>query len=88
MREIVILERIKAYFGIGSIYLDQKDNTFRYVVSGKRDMIQIVSFFQKFKLKSKKQRDFLLFRKALLSKDIGDAFIFDVKTSEMLSSSM
>jgi hypothetical protein len=35
MREIVVLERIKAYFGIGSIYLDQKDNTFRYVVSGR-----------------------------------------------------
>jgi hypothetical protein len=36
-------------------------------VSGKKDMAIIVSFFHKNKLKSKKQRDFLLFRKALLS---------------------
>ena len=65
------LEEIKKFFGCGNILINRRkdnhnENLYRYVVRNYKDLTTIiVPFFQKYSLKTAKQKDFLLFVKIL-----------------------
>lgn len=64
LREKPILETIQKTFNVGTIYLDKKDHTCRLIVGNKKDLKVIIDSLDRYKLKSNKLRDFLIFKRA------------------------
>lgn len=61
--DILLLEQIKDYFGVGSIYM-QGSEVVRYHVTSEMDLEVIINHFDKYPLISQKQTDFLLFKQS------------------------
>lgn len=65
------LKKVRKFFGVGNIYINRrhdnhKENLYRYSVSKREDLIDvIVPFFQKYKLQTSKKDDFYLFVKCI-----------------------
>lgn len=66
-RDMLLLEKIKEYFGVGSIHLRSRDNPSAsfYVRSIKDVKNTIIPHYDKFQLRTKKYEDFLLFKQAV-----------------------
>ena len=76
-KDIVLLEQIKEYFGVGTIYKEGK-SVIKYSVQSNKDLSVIISHLEKYSLITQKKADFLLFKLA-----------FDlIKTKEHLTSSL
>lgn len=65
------LKKLKEFFKIGNIHINRrhdnhKEDLYRYSVERRQDLLDvIIPFFQKYKLKTSKRRDFTLFKKCL-----------------------
>ena len=59
-----ILYKIKNYFGFGSIGVNHGDRK-EWRVRGKKDLNELVQFFSKHTLKTKKQKSFLIFKEIM-----------------------
>jgi len=76
-RSLRNLEELKKFFGVGAIYINRrhdnhKEDMFRYSVSRREDILNvIVPFFKKYRLRTAKKRDFLLFTKCVASMQQG-----------------
>ena len=71
-RDVQVLHALKAYFGCGVVRSNHGDRM-AYRVRGADDLRSIiVPFFMKHPLKTKKNVDFLKFRKVLLKMEKGD----------------
>ena len=76
-RSIRCLKEIKAFFGVGNIYINRrhdnhKEDLFRYTVTKREDLLNvIIPFFEQYYLKTAKQIDFLRFAECvrLMQKD-------------------
>ena len=62
IKDLNILEQIKAYFGVGTVYVRTNRNSAIYYVIGKDLIKVIIPHFSKFPLITQKQADFLLFK--------------------------
>ncbi len=71
-KSLKTLEDIKKFFGCGSIILNKRydnhnENLYRYCVRSIKDLQNnIIPFFEKFKLKTLKFKDFLIFKKVVM----------------------
>ncbi len=63
-KDIVLLEKIQKYFGIGKIY-KQRADSIEYRVQNLKDLEIIISHLDKYPLLTQKRADFELFRKAI-----------------------
>lgn len=63
-RDIALLKKIQAYFGVGFISKLGK-NSIEYKVCSNKDLEVIIKFFEKYNLIGKKQADFKLFAQAV-----------------------
>ena len=67
-----LLKKVKKAFGCGGIYLqkDKRENhseCYRFEIDSRKDVQQtLIPFFDKYKLQSTKEKDYLLFRKAAM----------------------
>lgn len=59
-----ILDQIKNYFGLGSVF-NHREQTIQYGIRSIKDMQMIITHFDKFPLKTQKVIDYKLFRKAI-----------------------
>ena len=74
-RDAQLLQALRAHFGCGVVRRNHGDRL-AYRVRGLRHLLEIiVPFFEKHPLKSKKQLDFLKFRKVVLRMQKGDHLI-------------
>ena len=65
-KDLVILEGLKSYFGVGNIYLEKERNVARYSVETSKNLIEvIIPHFNEYPLITQKQADFLLFKEAV-----------------------
>jgi|SRR3989344_5660333 len=61
------MQELKRFFGVGALYPNKRydnhnENLYRYTVRRREDLIQvIIPFFQKYPLRTAKQRNFVLF---------------------------
>lgn len=62
-KDIVILERIQKFFGVGKIYV-HKNSMVHFNVSSLKDLVVIISHFSKYPLLSFKSADFNYFKQA------------------------
>ena len=58
-----LLEKIKDYFSVGSIY--EKSQSLTYFVYSTKELNTIITHFVKYPLLTQKQADFLLFKEAI-----------------------
>ena len=63
-KDKVLLEKIQSYFGVGRISTKHGQQTIKYYVQSMKDLTIIINHFNKYSLISKKQADYLLFKKA------------------------
>lgn len=72
-----VLKEIKEFFGCGGVYLNKRyDNHYqhmmKYVVRNRNDLLtKIIPFFEKYSLKTTKEKDFILFTKVVKMMDEG-----------------
>lgn len=65
IRDINILNQLQAYFNnMGSISRVKSNNAAIWTVSGNNDIKTLITFFNKHKLRTKKLREFLLWKRA------------------------
>lgn len=65
-RDVQVLQGLKDYFGIGSVAINRQDATstrYHYRVKNLDHLTQIIEFFEKHPLKTKKRIEFQTFRK-------------------------
>jgi len=63
-RNRATLEKIREYFGVGGLRFSKRDQNYKYEVRSIKDLItKIIPHFQKFPLKTSKQKDFEIFAK-------------------------
>jgi len=74
--DLILLEQVKNYFGVGSIY-DQKGEVVRYHVTSEKDLEIIINHFDKYPLISQKLTDFLLFKQCFELKKSGEHLTLD-----------
>lgn len=66
MKDIEVLQIIKAFFGVGSIIFNKHDNCYHYSVSSVKDLSNvIIPHFLSYPLLSQKQADFYLFKSVI-----------------------
>jgi len=66
VRDLLLLERIKAFFGVGAIYIRKSGNKATYTVQSFKDLTNvIIPHFDKYPLLTQKQADFLLLKSAM-----------------------
>lgn len=76
-KDIQVLHALKSFFGCGVVRINHGDRM-AYRVRGVTHLLErIIPFFEKHPLKTKKQVDFLKFRKVLLMMQRGDHLTFD-----------
>lgn len=63
VRDDETLKRLKDHFGIGSISNTKSNNGTLWTVNGNNDIEMLIKFFNTHRLRSKKQRDFLIWRR-------------------------
>lgn len=62
-RDYKILEMVRNFFGCGGIRLNKADNTYKYETRSLKDiMTKIIPHFQRYPLKTSKQKSFVLFQ--------------------------
>jgi len=67
-RNLEILKRIKAYFGVGSIRFSKRDQNYKYEVRSLKDLLKrVIPHFENFPLRTTKQKDFEFFREICFS---------------------
>jgi hypothetical protein len=71
-RDVQVLHALKAYFGCGVVRINHGDRMAYRVRGFEHLMERIVPFFEKHSLKTKKNVDFLKFRRVLLMMQRGD----------------
>lgn len=65
IRDLELLEKIKAFFGVGSIQIN-KDGSITYVVTSIKDLTNVITpHFEKYPLLTQKRADFELFRRLI-----------------------
>lgn len=64
-KDLLLLCKIKEFFGLGNIALDKKNNTAIYYVRSIKDLNIIIDHFIKYPLISQKRADFELFKLAI-----------------------
>ncbi len=63
-RNLSVLNEIKNYFGVGAIRFSRRDQNYKYEVRSITDLTKvIIPHFEKYRLKTSKKSDFLLFSK-------------------------
>lgn len=63
-RNLPVLKEIRNYFGVGFIRFSKKDQNYKYEVRSINDLTKvIIPHFEKYRLKTSKKNDFLLFSK-------------------------
>lgn len=72
-----VLEGLIGFFGCGYLKenhsANKKDKTFVYVVRNRQDLLKtIIPFFNKYSLKTEKQKDFILFAKVVEMMQAGE----------------
>ena len=66
LKDINLLKEIQSYFGVGKIYIANKDNSVTYSVDSLTDLIEkIIPHFDKYPLISQKRADYILFKSAI-----------------------
>lgn len=65
VNETVLLKKVQAFFGVGSIYIDEKYGTIDYLVRDKISLIVIKNHFMWYPLRGSKFFDFEDFKQAL-----------------------
>ena len=63
-KDKVLLEKIQSYFSVCRISTKYGQQTIKYYVQSMKDLTIIINHFNKYSLISKKQADYLLFKKA------------------------
>ena len=71
-RDVAVLHALKAHFGCGVVRVNHGDRMAYRVRNRKQLWEQIVPFFEKHKLKTKKRIDFEKFRRVLLLMERGE----------------
>ncbi len=67
VRDLLLLVRIKAFFGVGIIYIRKSGNNAIYCVQSFKDLTNvIIPYFDKYSLLTQKQADFLLLKSAIV----------------------
>lgn len=64
-RDILILQKLKDYFNIGSISISKKNNAAIWTVSGNKDIFILINFFNKHKLRTREPKGSLIWKRAL-----------------------
>jgi len=64
-KDIVLLEKIQSFFGVGSIRTSNTRDSVMYYVSSVKELNKITQHFDKYPLITQKQADYLLFKQAL-----------------------
>jgi hypothetical protein len=65
-RDLILLEKIKDFFGVGTIHIRNTRNIAVYSVQSFEDLTNtIIPHFDKYPLLTQKQGDFLLFKSAM-----------------------
>lgn len=65
IRDILILKSLQAHFNMGSISIAEKNNAAIWTVSGNKDIFTLIENFNIHKLRTKKLRDFLIWKRSL-----------------------
>jgi hypothetical protein len=65
VNETVLIKKVQAFYGVGSIYIDEKRGAIDYIVSDKAGLRVIKDHFIKYPLRGSKYLDFLDFLQAL-----------------------
>ena len=66
LKDINLLKEIQSYFGVGKIYIANKDNSVTYSVDSLTDLIEkIIPHFDRYPLISQKRADYILFKSAI-----------------------
>ena len=61
-RNLKVLREIREYFGVGGIRFSKRDQNYKYEVRSIKDLVtKIIPHFEKFPLRTNKQKDFELF---------------------------
>jgi len=63
-RSLESLEILQTFFGCGGIRYDSRSQCYKYEVRDRKDLGRVVSFFSKYRLKTNKVKDFIVFREA------------------------
>ncbi|HDH31585.1 MAG TPA: endonuclease [Candidatus Wolfebacteria bacterium] len=70
-KSLSVLKEIKMFFGCGNIFINRRydnhnEHLYRYCVRSLGDLeLKIIPFFEKFSLRSYKQKDFIIFKKVV-----------------------
>lgn len=72
-RDLPLLKKIQAFFGVGTIKVNKSQNTVMYCVADQKQLMNvIIPHFDKYPLLTKKRADFILFKsivKLILNKE-------------------
>ena len=64
-KDLVLLERIKNFFGVGKIFHSTARDDINYQVNSQKDLTIIINHFDRYPLITQKQADYKLFKQAL-----------------------
>ena len=66
IKDVLMLRKLQGFFGIGTIYLNEKNNTASYMIQSLRDITNvIIPHFDKYPLLTQKKADYLLFKQGV-----------------------
>lgn len=65
LKDYMILEQLKSYFGVGKIYNQDSKRAAVFMVESLKDLIYIVDHFDKYPLITQKREDYVLWRRAV-----------------------
>jgi len=66
IKDVILLRRLHSFFGVGTIYVKENNNTVTYAVQSLRDITNIIiPHFDKYPLITNKKADYLLFKQGI-----------------------
>ncbi|UYZ01818.1 LAGLIDADG family homing endonuclease (plasmid) [Peribacillus frigoritolerans] len=66
IKDVILLRKLHSFFGVGTIYVKENNNTVTYTVQSLRDITNIIiPHFEKYPLITNKKADYLLFKQGI-----------------------